>query len=153
MISGTPRLSSDLWMLAQTAYHLYTGIEPRNNPVKLPPRSLSNLPEKPLNNCCCSIPLRRVLETCLKADTALRPTAQELAVHVTQELKIRRFGLQCRSVLCVRVIEDSHLWVCSWRRWCRLEATVVSHDVWLALVCTLIRCTRNPDQSNDNYAP
>ena len=38
MISGRLRLASDIWMLAQTAYHLHTGAEPKKNPAKLPTR-------------------------------------------------------------------------------------------------------------------
>jgi len=53
---------SDLWMLAQTAAHLWTGYQPAMNPVRLP----------------SNIPMKAVLERCLSNDPSQRPTASQV---------------------------------------------------------------------------
>lgn len=52
---------SDMWMLAQTAYHMWTGKEPAQNPEILPTR----------------IPLRKVLLRCYNSQPSQRPSSRE----------------------------------------------------------------------------
>merc|ERR1712046_463169 len=52
---------SDMWMLAQTAYHMWTGCEPQQNP-EIPP---------------ANIPMRKMLLKCYNSQPSSRPTARE----------------------------------------------------------------------------
>jgi len=57
---------SDMWMLAQTAAHLWTGATPAMNPVRLP----------------TNIPMRQTLERCLSQAETQRPAASEVLAEV-----------------------------------------------------------------------
>jgi len=59
-------VKSDMWMLAQTAAHLWTGSQPATNPVHLPK----------------NIPMRAILEACLSQNEHNRPTAAQVLAEV-----------------------------------------------------------------------
>jgi len=59
-------VKSDMWMLAQTAAHLWTGLQPATNPVHLQQ----------------NIPLRKTLEACLSQNAANRPTATQILSEI-----------------------------------------------------------------------
>lgn len=66
--SGEFSSKSDLYCLAQTAYHMWTGKAPSNNPASLPK----------------DIPAVDMLQKCLMKDPAARPTATEVLQALEQ---------------------------------------------------------------------
>jgi len=59
-------VKSDMWMLAQTAVHLWTGAQPMSNPAQLP----------------ADIPLKALLKDCLSQQGASRPDASSMLQEV-----------------------------------------------------------------------
>jgi len=70
--------ASDLWMVAQTAIHLWVQEEARSNPSPMPR----------------DIPMRQLLQRCFEHAPEDRPTAQEMLTQCRRELKW--IGLESR---------------------------------------------------------
>eukprot|EP00656_Telonema_subtile_P008931 TRINITY_DN14176_c0_g11_i1.p1 TRINITY_DN14176_c0_g11~~TRINITY_DN14176_c0_g11_i1.p1 ORF type:complete len:522 (-),score=101.30 TRINITY_DN14176_c0_g11_i1:147-1712(-) len=68
VMSASSDFKSDLWMLAQTAIHLWTGAEPKHNPDRLP----------------SNIPLKDILQSCYNSRPGQRPSASEFLKAVRQ---------------------------------------------------------------------
>eukprot|EP00658_Telonema_sp_P-2_P000379 TRINITY_DN1013_c0_g1_i17.p1 TRINITY_DN1013_c0_g1~~TRINITY_DN1013_c0_g1_i17.p1 ORF type:complete len:332 (-),score=67.76 TRINITY_DN1013_c0_g1_i17:427-1422(-) len=73
VMSASSDFKSDIWMLAQTAIHLWTGNEPRQNPDRLP----------------SNIPLKRLLQSCYNSKPKDRPSASTFRKAVAEFQKDR----------------------------------------------------------------